>query len=381
MSTRCTRRSIGSWRQAAIQQKLATRHLHDDGVALYDVSSNYYEGHTCPLARYGHDRDGHTGRPIIVYGVLTDGEGRPVGVDVYPGNTGDPTTVADQVAHLQTEFGIARVVLVGDRGLLTDAQLRTLRTHPGIGWISALRGPAIRDLIESGTLQLSLFDQQHLAEITTPAYPGERLMACFNPLLADERRRKREELLVATERALTRLATAAARRTKRPFDDATLGIKVGRVINHYKMAKHVTVTIAKGRLQWTRNTAEIQREMQLDGIYVIRTSEGADRLTAADAVRQYKGLAQVERAFRCLKGIDVRVRPIYHRTDEHLRAHIFLCLLAYYVEWHLRRVWAPLLFEDETLPRDRQTRDPVAPTQPSAAVRQKTAEKTPATDA
>jgi transposase len=358
-------------RQAAIQQKLAARHLHDDGVALYDVSSSYYEGHTCPLARFGHDRDGHTGRPIIVYGLLTDGEGRPVAVDVYPGNTGDPTTVSDQVAHLQTAFGVVRMVLIGDRGLLTEAQLRTLRAHPGIGWISALRSPAIRDLIESGTLQLSLFDQQHLAEITTPDYPDERLIACFNPLLADERRRKREELLVATERALTKITHAAARRTNTPFPDATLGIKVGRVINHYKMAKHFTVTIAQGRVSWTRNTAAIQHEMQLDGIYVIRTSEAADRLTPADAVRQYKSLAQVERAFRCLKGIDVRVRPIYHRTDDHVRAHILLCMLAYYVEWHLRRVWAPLLFEDETLPRDRQTRDPVAPAQPSAAVRQK----------
>ncbi|PYR33834.1 MAG: IS1634 family transposase [Acidobacteria bacterium] len=358
-------------RQPAIQQKLAARHLHDDGVALYDVSSSYYEGHTCRLARYGHDRDGHTGRPIIVYGVLTDGDGRPVAVDVYPGNTGDPTTVPDQVAHLQTEFGIARVVLIGDRGLVTETQLRNLQAHPGMGWISALRSRAIRDLIESGILQLSLFDQQRLAEITAPDYPGERLIACFNPLLAEERRRKREELLVATERALTKLAAAAARRTKTPFDDATLGIKVGRVINHYKMAKHVTVTIAKGRLQWTRNAAAIHEEMQLDGIYVIRTSEAADRLTAADAVRQYKNLAQVERAFRCLKGIDVRVRPIYHRTDDHVRAHIFLCMLAYYVEWHLRRAWAPLLFEDETLPRDRQTRDPVAPAQPSSAARQK----------
>ena len=358
-------------RQGAIQQKLAARHLHDDGVALYDVSSSYYEGHTCPLARYGHDRDGHTGRPIIVYGVLTDGEGRPVAVDVYPGNTGDPTTVPDQVEHLQRDFGVARLVLVGDRGMLTEAQLRTFQAHPGLGWISALRSPAIRELIESGTLQLSLFDQQHLAEISSPEYPGERLIACFNPLLADERRRKREELLVATEHALTKLAIAAARRTKMPFDDATLGMKVGRVINHDKMAKHFTVAIAQGRLRWTRNAGAIQHERQLDGIYVIRTSEAADRLTAADAVRQYKGLAQVERAFRCLKGIDVRVRPIFHHTDDHVRAHIFLCLLAYYVEWHLRRVWAPLLFEDETLPRDRQTRDPVAPAQPSAAVHRK----------
>lgn len=358
-------------RQPAIQQKLAARHLHTEGVALYDVSSSYYEGQRCPLARYGHDRDGHTGRPIIVYGVLTDGEGRPVAVDVYPGNTGDPTTVVDQVKHLQTEFGIARVVLVGDRGTLTEVQLRTLQAHPGMGWISALRSPALRALLESGTLQLSLFDEQHLAEVTSPEYPGERLIACFNPLLADERRRKREELLAATERALTKLAAAAARRTHTPFTDAAVGIKVGRVINHYKVAKHFTITIADGRLTWSRNTAAIQQEAQLDGIYVIRTSEPAGRLSAADAVRQYKGLAHVERAFRCLKGIDVRVRPIFHRTEDHVRAHIFLCLLAYYVEWHLRRVWAPLLFEDETLPRDRQTRDPVAPAQPSRAAREK----------
>jgi transposase len=358
-------------RQAAIQQKLAARHLHDDGVALYDVSSSYYEGHTCPLARFGHDRDGHTGRPIIVYGVLTDRDGRPVAVDVYPGNTGDPTTVPDQVTHLRTDFGIARLVIVGDRGLLTEVQIRRLGATPGLGWISALRSPAIRTLIANGTLPRSLFDEQGLAEITTPAYPGERLIACFNPLLADERRRKREALLQATERQLTRIAKAAARRTAQPFDDATLGLKVGRIINHFKMAKHFQITIGEGRLTWTRHTAAIAQEQQLDGIYVIRTSEPAARLTAADAVRQYKSLSQVERAFRCLKGIDVRVRPIYHRTEDHVRAHIFLCLLAYYVEWHLRRAWAPLLFEDETLPQDRHTRPPVAPAQPSAAAREK----------
>jgi len=358
-------------RQPIIQQKLAARHLHDDGVALYDVSSSYYEGHTCPLARFGHDRDGHTGRPIIVYGVLTDGEGRPVAVDVYPGNTGDPTTVPDQVVHLQTQFELTRIVLVGDRGMLTEAQLRTLRAHPGLGWISSLRSPAIRELIDHGTLQRSLFDEHHLAEITSPDYPGERLIACFNPVLAEERHRKREALLAATERTLCRLTTAAARRTKKPFDDATLGMKVGRVINHYKVAKHLTVTIAKGQLQWKRNEQAIQQEEQLDGIYVIRTSEGADRLPAPDAVRQYKSLAHVERAFRCLKGIEVRVRPIFHHTTDHVRAHIFLCLLAYYVEWHLRRVWAPLLFEDEALASDRQTRDPVLPAQPSAAALEK----------
>lgn len=358
-------------RQDAIQRKLAARHLRDGGLALYDVSSSYYEGHTCPLARYGHDRDGHTGRPIIVYGLLTDGEGRPVAVDVYPGNTGDPTTIPDQVAHLRTEFGITRLVLVGDRGLLTDVQLRRLGATPGLGWISALRSPAIRQLIANGALQRSLFDEQDLAEITSPAYPGERLIACFNPLLADERRRKREDLLQATERALTRLAGAAARRTKTPWDAATLGMQVGRVIHQFKMAKHFHVTIAQGRLTWRRDTAGIAQEQLLDGIYVIRTSEPAAQLTAADAVRQYKSLSQVERAFRCLKGLDLRVRPIYHRTEDHVRAHIFLCGLAYYVEWHLRRRWASLLFADETLPRDRHTRPPVRPAQPSAQAREK----------
>jgi len=362
-------------RQPHIEQKLAARHLRDGGVVLYDVSSSYYEGRTCPLARFGHDRDGKTGLPIIVYGVMTDGDGRPVATEVYAGNVGDPKTVPDQVETLRVRFGVGHVVLVGDRGMLTQTQIDHLKTYPGLGWISALRSPAIRALVDSGTLQLSLFDAQHLAEITSPAYPGERLVACFNPLLADERRRKREDLLAATERDLATLARGAARRTRTPFDDATLGQKVGRVINHYKMAKHVTVTIDGGRLRWTRREESIQQEARLDGFYVIRTNVPAGQLSAADAVRHYKGLARVERAFRCLKGIDLRVRPIHHRTEAHVRAHIFLCLLAYYVEWHLRQAWAPLLFADEALETDRQTRDPVAPATPSPAVRRKKAER------
>jgi transposase len=362
-------------RQPHIEKKLAARHLREGGVVLYDVSSSYYEGRTCPLARFGHDRDGKTGLPIIVYGVMTDGDGRPVATEVYAGNVGDPTTVPDQVDTLRVRFGVAHVVLVGDRGMLTQTQIDHLKTYPGLGWISALRSPAIRALVESGTLQLSLFDTQHLAEITSPAFPGERLVACFNPLLADERRRKRENLLAATERDLATLARGAARRTRTPFDDATLGQKVGRVINHYKMAKHVTVTIDGGRLSWTRRRESIQQEARLDGFYVIRTSVPAGQLSAADTVRHYKGLARVERAFRCLKGIDLRVRPIHHRTEAHVRAHIFLCLLAYYVEWHLRQAWAPLLFADEALETDHQTRDPVAPATPSPAVRRKKAER------
>ena len=362
-------------RQSGIEQKLAARHLHERGVVLYDVSSSYYEGRTCPLARFGHDRDGKSGLPIIVYGVLTDAEGRPVATDVYAGNVGDPTTVPDQVETVRTRFGLTHVVLVGDRGMLTQTRIEALAAYPGVGWISALRSPAIRALVESGALQLSLFDQQHLAEITSPAYPRERLIACFNPLLADERRRKREDLLTATERDLAALATTAARRTRTPFDAATLGQKVGRIINHYKMAKHVEIVIDGGRLTWTRREAEIQREAQLDGFYVIRTSVTAEALSAADAVRQYKGLARVERAFRCLKGIDVRIRPIHHRTEAHVRAHIFLCLLAYYVEWHLRQAWAPLLFQDESLEADRRTRDPVAPATPSPHARRKKAQR------
>jgi transposase len=362
-------------RQPHIEKTLAARHLSEGGVVLYDVSSSYYEGRTCPLARFGHDRDGKTGLPIIVYGVMTDAEGRPVATEVYAGNVGDPKTVPDQVETLRARFGVNHVVLVGDRGLLTQTQLDHLKTYPGLGWISALRSPAIRALVESGTLQLSLFDQQHLAELTSPAYPGERLIACFNPLLADERHRKREALLAATEHALTKLAEAAARRTRTPFDDATLGQRVGRVINHYKMAKHFAVMIDRGRLTWTRRETSIQQEAHLDGFYVIRTSVTGEHLSAEDVVRHYKGLARVERAFRCLKGIDLRVRPIHHRTEDHVRAHIFLCLLAYYVEWHLRQAWAPLLFADETLETDRQTRDPVAPATSSAHARRKKVER------
>jgi hypothetical protein len=362
-------------RQPHIEKKLATRHLRDGGVVLYDVSSSYYEGRTCPLARFGHDRDGKTGLPIIVYGVMTDGDGRPIATEVYAGNVGDPKTVPDQVETLRERFGVGHVVLVGDRGMLTQTQIDHLKSYPGLGWISALRSPAIRALVDSGTLQLSLFDEQHLAEITSAAFPGERLVACFNPLLADERRRKREDLLAATERDLATLARGAARRTRTPFDDGTLGQKVGRVINHYKMAKHFTVTIGGGRLSWTRRQESIEQEARLDGFYVIRTSVPTGQLSAADAVRHYKGLARVERAFRCLKGIDLRVRPIHHRTEAHVRAHIFLCLLAYYVEWHLRQAWAPLLFADEALETDRQTRDPVAPATPSPAVRRKKAER------
>lgn len=361
--------------QPRVEKKLAERHLKDGSLVLYDVSSSYYEGHTCPLARLGHNRDGKKGLPIIVYGLLTDAEGRPVAVDVYPGNTGDPTTVPDQLDKLRSRFGLSRVVLVGDRGMLTEPQIGQLKQHPGLGWISALRGPAIGELVESGSLQLSLFDKQNLAEISSPDYPGERLMACFNPLLAEERRRKRQELLEATEKDLSRIAAEVARRHKTPLSSAQIGLKVGKVLSRFKMAKHFDLTIADGVLRWARRQDSILRETQLDGIYVVRTSEPESRLSAEDTVRRYKSLAQVERAFRSLKGVDLRIRPIFHRTADHVRAHIFLCMLAYYVEWHMRQSLAPLLFQDEELSQLRMRRDPVAPAEASASAKAKKANR------
>ena len=357
--------------QARVEEKLAARHLRNGALVLYDVSSSFYEGHTCPLARFGNDRDGKRGLPIIVYGLLTDAQGRPVAVQVYPGNTGDPTTVPDQVEKLRQRFGLARVVLVGDRGMLTDTQIGKLREHPGLGWISALRGPAIRALVESGSLQLSLFDEQNLAEMRSPEYPGERLVACFNPLLAEERRRKRQELIEATEKDLARIAAEVKRRTRTPLGEAEIALKAGRALNRFKVGKHFSLTIANDVFAWSRREESIRHEAELDGVYVVRTSEPKSRCSAEDTVRRYKDLAQVERAFRSLKGIDLRIRPIHHRTEDHVRAHIFLCMLAYYVEWHMRRALAPLLFDDEERPLHRPRRDPVAPAESSASAQAK----------
>jgi transposase len=358
-------------RQKTIAAKLAKRHLREGGLVLYDVSSSYYEGEKCPLARRGHDRDGKTGRPIIVYGVLGDADGRPVAVQVYPGDTGDPTTVPDQVTKLSRQFGLARIVLVGDRGMLTQTQINTLKEHPGLGWISALRSEAIRGLLADGHLNRSLFDEVNLAEIASPDFPGERLFACYNPLLAETRGRKREALLAATEEKLAKLARGVSRRTKAPLSAAEIGVKAGRVIGRHKMAKHLRLTIRDGIFTWERNEESIKREKLLDGIYVIRTSEPAERLSAGDGVRGYKRLSQVEQAFRCLKGIDLLVRPIHHRLEGRVRAHFLICILAYYVEWHLRRAWRPLLFEDEELDDARAVRDPVAATKPSASAQRK----------
>jgi transposase len=358
-------------RQSAIETKLARRHLSDGAMVLYDVTSSYYEGKTGPLARYGHDRDGKTGLPIIVYGLLTDADGRPVAVQVYPGNTGDPKTVPDQVETLTKRFGLTRVVLVGDRGMLTQTQIDVLKEHPGLGWISALRSGSIRRLLADGHLIKKDLETERLAEITSPEFPGERLVACYNALLAEQRRQKRQNLLAATQAELETLAASVKRAAAKPETAAEIGVRAGKIINHYKMAKHFTLTIGDGSLEYARKPDEITREELLDGIYVVRTSESSDRLTAADGVRSYKRLALVEQAFRCLKGVDLLVRPIHHRTANRVRAHILVCVLAYHVEWHLRQAWEPLLFEDEGLTEDRPRRDPVAPAKPSESAKLK----------
>ena len=358
-------------RQQRSEKKLAQRHLVDGALVLYDVTSSYYEGHTCPWARHGHDRDGQKGLPIIVYGVLTDNEGRPIAVHVYTGNTGDPTTVADQVTKLREQFGLSRVVLVGDRGMLTQPQIDKLKEHPGLGWITALTSVAIRKLVDEGALQLSLFDRKNLAEVTSKDYPGERLVVCFNPLLAEERVRKRQELLAATEQELAKLARAVARRKKKLMTQSEIGIKAGKVLGRYKVGKHFMLKIGEETFTWTRRAEAIEREAALDGIYVIRVTEPKERLSSEDTVRTYKGLSQVERAFRCLKAIDLLVRPIRHRTEDRVPAHIFLCMLAYYVEWHMRKALAPILFEDEELEKDRKRRDPILPAKPSESVKMK----------
>jgi transposase len=358
-------------RQERIEKKLAARHLDQGGIVLYDVSSSFYEGRTCRLAQFGHNRDGKNGLPIIVYGVMTDGRGCPVAVSVYAGNTGDATTVGDQIEKLREKFALERVVLVGDRGMLTQPQIDKLKQHSGMGWITALTSTAIRGLVDQGALQLSLLEEKNLAEITAPEYPGERLMVCHNPVLEERRQRKREQLLQVTEKSLEKISREVARRKKKPFTAAQIGVKVGKVLGRYKMGKHFECIIGEGSFTWSRRTESIAQEQMLDGIYVLRTSEPAERLSTEETVRSYKSLAEVERAFRCLKGIDLLVRPIRHRTENRVPAHIFLCVLAYYVEWHLRQAWAPLLFEDEERLEQRKQRDPVLPAQPSASAQRK----------
>lgn len=358
-------------RQSQIEKRLAARHLSEGKQVFYDVSSSYYEGRCCSLAHFGHDRDKKRGKRIIVYGVMTDSDGRPLAVEAYPGNTGDPSTVPDQVDKLRGRFELEKVVLVGDRGMLTQAQIKVLKTHPGIGWISALRSEKVHELVKRKHLQPSLFDERNLAEIRSADFPGERLIVCYNPLLAEERRRKRSELLEATEQALGKILAEVRRRTRTPLSAAEIGQKVGKVIQRYKMGKHFELRIADGQFSFSRKTDAIEAEAGLDGIYVIRTSETGKDLSAEDTVRSYKNLARVEQAFRTLKGMDLRIRPIHHRDNQRVRAHIFLCMLAYYVEWHMRKALAPLLFDDETLPEERRRRDPVAPAKPTSSAKKK----------
>ncbi len=335
-------------RQSRIEQRLAKRHLEDGSLVLYDVTSSYFEGRHCPLAKRGHSRDGKKGTLQIVIGLLTDGEGRPNAVEVFEGNTGDPTTFTAQVEKVRTRFALKRVVWVGDRGMITEARIRDdLKPHAGLEWITALRGPAIRELVEGGSLQLDLFDERDLAEIHAPDYPGERLIVCRNPLLAIERARKRQDLLQATERDLEKIHRATERKRKPLRGEAQIGDRVGQVVGKYKMRKHFVMTITPTSLCFERDNASIEREAALDGFYVIRTNVPSERLETEHVVRTYKGLSVVERAFRSLKTVDLKIRPIHHRLEDRVRAHVFLCMLAYYVEWHMREALRPMLFDDE----------------------------------
>ncbi len=335
-------------RQPDIERKLAKRHLSDGSLVLYDVTSTYYTGRHCSLAKLGHNRDRKKGFPQILFGLLCNGEGCPVAVEVFAGNVGDPKTLSPQIDKVRQRFGLERVILVGDRGMITEARLREeLSPEAGLYWISALRGPAIRELAQKGVIQLSLFDQRDLAEIVSPDYPGERLICCRNPLLAEERARKREDLLQGTEKELNKVVAATQREKRRLKGKGKIGLRVGKVLNRYKVGKHFKLEITEEAFSYQRAAEKIAAEAALDGVYVIRTSVPADTLNAEETVRRYKDLSAVEQAFRSLKMIDLRVRPIYHRLPDRVRGHILLCMLAYYVVWHMRRALAPMLFEDE----------------------------------
>ena len=335
-------------RQEKIEAALAGRHLPDGSLILYDVTSAYFEGRKCPLAKRGHDKDNKKGKLQIVIGMLCTSEGCPISVQVFPGNTGDPKTLAPMVKKVKEKFGLKRLILVGDRGLLTDARLREdVRPEEGLDWITALRAPAIRGLVDAGRLQLSLFDQRDMAEIESPDYPGERLIVCKNPLLAGERARKRKDLLEATEKELSRIV-AATTRPKRPFQGLEkIAVRVGKVLNRFKVAKYFETEITDKSFGFCRNERRITQDASLDGFYVIRTSVTPEVLSSSEAVRTYKRLSGVERVFRSLKTVDLKVRPIYHRLEKRVKAHVFLCMLSYYVEWHMRRSLAELLYDDD----------------------------------
>jgi hypothetical protein len=363
--------------QAFIETSLARRHLSEGALVLYDVTSTYLEGRCCPLAQHGYSRDSRGDRVQLVIGLLCAFDGCPVAVEVFEGNTADPTTVAKQIDKLKQRFSLKRVVLVGDRGMITNARIEETLRPAGLDWITALRAPAIRQLAaEGGPLQPSLFDQRDMAEITSPDFPGERLVVCKNPLLAEERNRKRGELLAATETDLTRIQKRV-QRAKNPLRGAgEIGKAVGAVWGKRKMAKHFETVITDATFSFTRKTEAIAEEARLDGIYVVRTSLTAEQADAATTVRSYKSLAHAERAFRCMKTVDLELRPVFHWTSPRVRAHVLLCMLAYYLEWHMRQTLAPLLFDDHDRPAaEAQRTSPVAKAKPSPAARRKAASK------
>lgn len=361
-------------RQARIEKSLSGRHLHEGALVLYDLTSSYFEGTTCTLAKLGHNRDGKKGKLQVEYGLLCNASGIPVAVEVFEGNTADPMTLGSQIQKVRDRFGIKKVVLVGDRGMITQARIdEELRDVEGLDWITALRSSAILKLADQGLIEASLFDQTNLAEIQSPDFPGERLMVCRNPLLARSRAYKREELLAATERELAKIH-AATQRPKKPLrGKANIGLKLGRVINKYKMAKHFLLSVTETGFSATRRSESIAREAAIDGIYVVRTSTSEDLLSASETVERYKDLSLVENAFRSIKTVDLRVRPIHHYEAGRVRCHIFLCMLAYHVEWHMRTALKSLLFDDEDTKSPRA--DVVAKKRPSACARAKTKTK------
>ena len=351
-------------RQNTIQKKLAARHLSTGGLVLYDLTSSYFEGTTCPLAKRGYSRDGKHGMLQVNYGLLTDSQGCPVAVSVHEGNTADSRTFMPEVQRLRQDFGIEQMVMVGDRGMISQTAIDEMRDIDGIGWITALKSASIRVLIERGQLQLGLFDERNLLQLSSPDYPGERLVACRNPELAKLRAHRREDLLAATEINLAKIK-ARVTAAKLAGQDK-IGVQVGKIVNQYKVAKHFVLDIGEHSFAFQRKHDSIAAEAALDGLYIIRTSVPAAQMQAPDCVRNYKSLANVERAFRSIKTVDLKVRPIHHRLPDRVRAHIFLCMLAYYVEWHMREAWRDLMFADADQ-QAKQTRDPVAPAKRSKA--------------
>lgn len=362
--------------QLRIESRLAQRHPSQATLVLYDVSSTWFEGHTCPLARRGYSRDGRRDKLQIVFGLLCASNGCPVAVEVFQGNTGDPSTLAVQVDKLKQRFHLDHVVLVGDRGMITAARIETLLKPAGLDWITALRAPTIRSLLDQGAFQLSLFDERDLAEVSSPDFPDERLVVCRNPLLAAERGRKRADLLAATEADLRKVAKAISRQNKPLRGADQIGLAAGAVLNRHKVAKHFTLTITDDTFAFARNSDAIEAEARLDGCYVIRTNLGQATFAASDVVRAYKSLSQAERAFRSVKTVDLEIRPIHHRLPDRVRAHVLLCMLAYYLEWHMRQALAPLLFDDHQRAEAVAARSSiVAPAQRSKAAHRKAATK------